>query len=139
MPAAENEPLLPQSIRRAPTVSQNTVKTIKLTLKSSPINWFLLFVPFGILAEKLSWGSTAIFTLNFLAIIPLASVLAFATEELGESLHNNSIAGLMNATFGNAVEVIVSIIALKQNQITMVQASMLDSRLNYLTKPWLKL
>ncbi|GME90937.1 unnamed protein product [Ambrosiozyma monospora] len=38
----------------------------------------------------------------------------------------------MNATFGNAVEVIVSIIALKQNQITMVQASMLGSILSNL-------
>ncbi|GAV27385.1 hypothetical protein PMKS-000852 [Pichia membranifaciens] len=67
-----------------------------------------------------------------MAIIPLASLLAFATEELGESIHNDSIAGLLNATFGNAVEVIVSVIALRQNQVTVVQASMLGSILSNL-------
>lgn len=101
-------------------------------LKSSPVNWFLLFVPFGILAEKLHFGPSTVFLTNFLAIIPLASLLAFATEELGDSIKNNSIAGLMNATFGNAVEVIVSVIALKQNQVTVVQASMLGSILSNL-------
>lgn len=102
------------------------------TLASSPINWLLLFVPLGILAEKLNLGPVAIFSTNFVAIIPLASLLAYATEELGESIHNDSIAGLLNATFGNAVEVIVSVIALRQNQITVVQASMLGSILSNL-------
>lgn len=102
------------------------------TLKSSPVNWLLLFIPLGILSEKLGFSSSIIFITNFFAIIPLASLLAFATEELGESLHNDSIAGLLNATFGNAVEVIVSVIALSQNQITVVQASMLGSILSNL-------
>lgn len=107
-------------------------KTFWLSLASSPINWLLVFVPLGILADKLHWGATVNFCFNFLGIIPLASVLAFATEELGESIHNDSLAGLLNATFGNAVEVIVSVIALSQNQITVVQASMLGSILSNL-------
>lgn len=107
-------------------------KNSRTTLQSSPVNWLLLFVPIGILSEKLNLGPVAIFTTNFFAIIPLASLLAYATEELGESIHNDSIAGLLNATFGNAVEVIVSVIALNQNQITVVQASMLGSILSNL-------
>lgn len=102
------------------------------TLKSSKVNWLLLFVPLGILSEKLHLSPSIIFLANFFAIIPLASLLAYATEELGESIHNDSIAGLLNATFGNAVEVIVSVIALKENQITVVQASMLGSILSNL-------
>lgn len=101
-------------------------------LGSSPINWLLIFVPFGILAGHLSFSPTTVFLANFMAIIPLASLLAYATEELGESLKNDSVAGLLNATFGNAVEVIVSIIGLKENQITVVQASMLGSILSNL-------
>lgn len=61
------------------------------------------------------------------------SILASVCHgRIGESIHNDSIAGLLNATFGNAVEVIVSVIALRQNQITVVQASMLGSILSNL-------
>ncbi|VEU20327.1 DEKNAAC101196 [Brettanomyces naardenensis] len=131
----EQTSLLPEHLARPRTTVgavEDLSKTFWLTLASSPVNWLLVFVPLGILADWLHWGSTLIFCLNFMGIIPLASVLAFATEELGESIHNNSIAGLLNATFGNAVEVIVSIIALTQNQITVVQASMLGSILSNL-------
>lgn len=115
----------------AGTVKQ-ALDTLAVTAKSSPVNWLLCFVPLGIIAGELGWSSSLIFGFNFMAIIPLASILAFATEELGEGLHNDSLAGLLNATFGNAVEVIVSIIALSQNQITVVQASMLGSILSNL-------
>ncbi|TID25508.1 hypothetical protein CANINC_002898 [Pichia inconspicua] len=101
-------------------------------LRSSPVNWLLVFVPLGIIAGKFNFSPTIVFLSNFMAIIPLASLLAYATEELGDSLKNDSIAGLLNATFGNAVEVIVSIIALKSNQVTVVQASMLGSILSNL-------
>ncbi|KAE8145873.1 Sodium/calcium exchanger protein-domain-containing protein [Aspergillus avenaceus] len=93
------------------------------------VNVLLIFVPLGIIAGALHWDSTAVFTLNFLAIVPLASLLSFATEELAEAM-GQALGGLMNATFGNAVELIVSIIALKNGQIRVVQASMLGSILS---------
>ena len=102
-----------------------------LTIKSSVVNYLLVFVPIGLLAGQLGWGSNAIFWINFLAIVPLASLLAFATEELSENV-GQTIGGLLNATFGNAVELIVSIIALKKNQVRIVQASMLGSILSNL-------
>lgn len=101
------------------------------TLKSSPVNYLLIFVPLGILAGELEWSATARFLLNFFAIVPLASVLAFATEEISEHV-GQTVGGLLNATFGNAVELIVSIIALKDNQVRIVQASMLGSILSNL-------
>lgn len=103
----------------------------KLTLLSSPVNYLLVFVPLGLLAGVLGWSSNAVFWINFCAIVPLASVLAFATEELAEHT-GQTIGGLLNATFGNAVELIVSIIALKNNQVRIVQASMLGSILSNL-------
>lgn len=127
---------------RTPLVGENRPRTLAqtkasvlrvfvMTLKSSPVNYLLVFVPLGILAEYLKWSANAIFWLNFFAIVPLASLLAFATEELSENV-GQTIGGLLNATFGNAVELIVSIIALKERQIRIVQASMLGSILSNL-------
>ncbi|KAG9793421.1 Vacuolar calcium ion transporter [Exophiala dermatitidis] len=98
-------------------------------LKTNYVNVLLVFVPIGILSGLLHWAPTLQFIFNFIAIIPLASLLAFATEELAIPL-GQTIGGLLNATFGNAVELIVSIIALRNNQIRIVQASMLGSILS---------
>ncbi|KAF4992820.1 hypothetical protein FDECE_13606 [Fusarium decemcellulare] len=103
----------------------------KVTLLSNYVNFLLFMVPIGIVAGKLGWNSTAVFTINFFAIIPLAAVLSFATEEISLKL-GETMGGLLNATFGNAVELIVSIVALRDNQIEVVQASMLGSILSNL-------
>lgn len=71
------------------------------------VNFLLVMVPLGIVAGALNWSSTAVFTINFFAIIPLAAVLSFATEEISIKL-GETMGGLLNATFGNAVELIVS-------------------------------
>lgn len=63
-------------------------------------------MPIGIIAGETGWDSVAVFVLNFLAIIPLAAVLSFATEEISVNL-GEALGGLLNATFGNAVELIV--------------------------------
>ena len=76
------------------------------TLASNPVNVLLVFVPLGIISGAVGWGATATFVLNFLAIIPLASLLSFATEELSVKL-GQTLGGLLNASFGNAVELIV--------------------------------
>ncbi|KAI7908073.1 calcium/proton exchanger [Cokeromyces recurvatus] len=74
---------------------------------------------------------TVVFTLNFIAIIPLARLLGFATEEI--ALRSGSTIGaLLNATFGNAVELILGVIALKEGLIRVVQASVLGSILSNL-------
>ncbi len=77
------------------------------TLTSNYVNVLLVFVPLGIIAGALGWDPIAVFVLNFLAIVPLASLLSFATEELSVKL-GQTLGGLLNATFGNAVELIVS-------------------------------
>ncbi|KAF2110581.1 Sodium/calcium exchanger protein-domain-containing protein [Lophiotrema nucula] len=99
------------------------------TLASNYVNVLLIVVPFGIIAGALKWNPTAVFVLNFVAIIPLAALLSFATEELSAKL-GQTLGGLMNATFGNAVELIVSIVALREGEIRIVQSSMLGSILS---------
>jgi Ca2+:H+ antiporter len=100
-----------------------------LTLTSNYVNILLIFVPLGIIAGIGNWNPTAVFVLNFFAIVPLAALLSFATEELSAKL-GQTLGGLMNATFGNAVELIVSIVALKDGEIRIVQSSMLGSILS---------
>jgi len=78
----------------------------KVTLYSNYVNILLVFVPLGIVAGAMGWNPTAVFILNFFAIVPLAAVLSFATEEISVKL-GQTMGGLLNATFGNAVELIV--------------------------------
>jgi Ca2+:H+ antiporter len=66
-----------------------------------------------------------------LSIIPLAKLLAFATEELSLRV-GQTLAGLLNATLGNAVELIVAIIALVKCELQVVQASLVGSVLSNL-------
>ena len=82
-------------------------RKVLAVLLGNYVNALLVFVPLGIVAGALGWSDTVIFALNFLAIVPLAALLSFATEDL--ALHvGETLGGLLNATFGNAVELIVS-------------------------------
>jgi Ca2+:H+ antiporter len=77
------------------------------TLSSNYVNVLLVFVPAGIVLGALDMNPTAVFIVNFLAIMPLAALLSFATEELSAKM-GQTLGGLLNASFGNAVELIVS-------------------------------
>jgi len=87
----------------------NTLNITKVTLLSNYVNVLLVFVPIGIIAGLTGWDPVTVFILNFFAIVPLAAVLSFATEEISMKL-GQTMGGLLNATFGNAVELIVSAI-----------------------------
>ncbi|KZT51977.1 calcium/proton exchanger [Calocera cornea HHB12733] len=68
---------------------------------------------------------------TFISIIPLAQLIGFGTEELALRV-GPTIGGLLNATLGNAVELIVAIIALAQCKLTIVQSSLMGSILSNL-------
>ena len=104
----------PSPVVRYPS---QVVRTTWEVLKTNYVNVLLVFVPIGIISGAANWSPVLQFTLNFIAIIPLASLLAFATEELAIPL-GQTLGGLLNATFGNAVELIVSginIISMKRS------------------------
>lgn len=109
--------------------------TIASQLKAvfySWINVLLVFVPVGIALHFVPGISgTLVFVINFIAIIPLAGMLAYATEELALYI-GEVLGGLLNATFGNAVELIVGVIALTQKKILIVQTSLIGSMLSNL-------
>lgn len=100
-------------------------------IRNNHVNVLLIFVPLGIAAGYLEVNALAVFSLNFLAIVPLAAVLSDTTEILA-SMTGNTVGGLLNATFGNVVELIVALAALYRGEIRIVQTSMLGSILSNL-------
>jgi Ca2+:H+ antiporter len=88
--------------------------------------WFLLFIPFSIFSAVVVQNDTLTFIACILAIIPLARILGYTTKEI--SLQSNpTVSGLFSATFGNAIELIIAIIALSAGLIQVVQASLIGS------------
>ncbi|KAJ5367255.1 hypothetical protein N7541_001196 [Penicillium brevicompactum] len=104
-------------------------RVIKTALGCSYANLLLPFVFLGMTAGSRGWDDSIVFVFNFLAILPLAALLSFATEELAKSV-GQTLGGLINATFGNAVEMIVGITAVRQGEINIVQSSMVGSILS---------
>lgn len=86
----------------------------------------LVFIPISIAAHFLEWGSLAVFILSALAIVPLAAWMGTATEEIAVVL-GPSLGGLLNATFGNATELVIALIALKAGLLEVVKASITGS------------
>ncbi|GAA5947467.1 hypothetical protein JCM3765_001691 [Sporobolomyces pararoseus] len=95
------------------------------------INLLLVAVPLSFISHFAGWGTTADFIISFIAIVPLASLLGEATEQCSLKV-GQTLGGLLNATFGNAVELIVGILALIRGELRIVQTSLLGSILSNL-------
>ncbi len=93
-------------------------------------NWLLIllvFVPIALVLEHVVHASgLTIFLTSAAAIIPLAALMGRATEWLAERL-GEGVGGLLNATFGNAAELIIAIVALNAGLYDLVKASITGS------------
>src|SRR5437762_12407494 len=100
---------------------------MRKTFKPS-LDWLLVFLPVAFLLKYVpAWhNETALFLCSGLAIIPLAGIMGRATEHLAEHL-GQGIGGLLNATFGNAAELIIALMALHKGLIGVVKASITGS------------
>ena len=91
------------------------------------LNWLLVFLPLAVWAEHAHPESHRfIFLAACLAIVPLAAVLGHATEDLA-ARSSEGLGGFLNATFGNAAELIIGIVAMKAGNIDIVKASLTGS------------
>lgn len=89
-----------------------------------PINWFFLFVPITVGLEHIhGMPAPVVFFSAALAIVPIAALIVSATEQLSTRT-GDAIGGLLNATFGNAPELIIALVALKAGYLDMVRASL---------------
>ena len=95
------------------------------------IRWLLIFVPIAIAAESLHWGELIVFVASALAVIPLAGLMGEATEVLAERT-GPRIGGLLNATLGNAAELIITLFAIRAGLLELVKASIIGSILGNL-------
>ncbi|KAK9819368.1 hypothetical protein WJX81_004642 [Elliptochloris bilobata] len=98
---------------------------------SNILNVLLLAIPFGWAAHFAHWPAIAVFVLNLLGLVPLALALGELTEDLAIRF-GEVVGGLLNATFGNVVELILSIAALTKGLFTVVAMSLLGSVLSNL-------
>src|SRR5215472_7249052 len=91
------------------------------------INLMLLFIPLAIVLEHLApEHHLLVFVASGLAILPLAAWMGRATEHLAERM-GEGVGGLLNATFGNAAELIIALAALRAGLPDVVKASIAGS------------
>uniref|UniRef100_A0A0G4GZY9 Sodium/calcium exchanger membrane region domain-containing protein n=1 Tax=Chromera velia CCMP2878 TaxID=1169474 RepID=A0A0G4GZY9_9ALVE len=109
---------------------QNWMALVAL-LRGSFLSVLLVFIPLGIAAYQLDWGNVWVFWLNFMAIIPLAWLIGESTEALSEE-SGPVVGGLLNATFGNVVEMILCGFGIYRDEILVVQCTLMGSILSNL-------
>ena len=95
-------------------------------IKNEPLSLLLLAIPIVLLAESFHWSELAIFALSALAVVPLANYIGEATEALAHYT-GPRLGGLLNATLGNAAELIITIVAIREGLLELVKASITGS------------
>ena len=98
---------------------------LKRILKN-PVYWLLIFVPTAIFLERAQIAPVWILVTSGLAMIPLAGLVGEGTEALAERT-GPQIGGLLNATLGNAAELIITIVAIREGLLELVKASITGS------------
>ena len=107
------------------------MKQITAYIRHKPISILLLTLPLAYLAEILHWGPLWVFTLSAISVIPLAAYIGEGTEALAKYT-NPRVGGLLNATLGNAAELIITIVAIRAGLLELVKASITGSILGNL-------
>ncbi|XP_027769231.1 vacuolar cation/proton exchanger 3-like isoform X1 [Solanum pennellii] len=105
-------------------------RNIKIFFFSNKLNILVPCGPLAILVDELTDQHGWTFILSLLGIIPLAERLGSWLFLLDRQLKTFTVGGLLNATFGNATELIISMYALKSGMIRVVQQSLLGSILS---------
>src|SRR5262245_136725 len=90
------------------------------------LNWLLVFIPLSLALEAAHVPAPVLFFSAALAILPIARLIVLSTEQLATRT-GDAIGGLLNATFGNAPELIIALVALKGGHFDMVRASLIGA------------
>eukprot|EP00927_Polykrikos_kofoidii_P057317 TRINITY_DN51437_c0_g1_i1.p1 TRINITY_DN51437_c0_g1~~TRINITY_DN51437_c0_g1_i1.p1 ORF type:complete len:425 (-),score=72.44 TRINITY_DN51437_c0_g1_i1:169-1443(-) len=91
----------------------------------------LIFVPCGFVVHYADMPPPIVFGVNFCAIVPLAWLIGKSTEDVSASV-GQTVGGLMNASFGNIVEMLLCIAGIRNNEIQVVQCTLVGSILSNL-------
>lgn len=101
------------------------------TIVQNPINYLLPLTIVAIVLNYLAVGPGWVLLVSGLAIIPMAGLIGESTEAIA-SLSSPRLSGLLNATFGNAAELIITIVAIREGLLELVKASITGSILGNL-------
>ncbi len=107
------------------------MKKVLQFFNKKPLNWLLLALPIVLIAEWMHLPSIWIFALSAVGLIPLAGLIGEATESLAVYT-GPKIGGLLNATLGNAAELIITLVAIQAGLLELVKASITGSILGNL-------
>lgn len=126
-----NRPLDSSSLQKLDlrSIMHCIFNSIKVVLLSDKINLLIPFGPLAILVHNVANQKGWVFILSLLGIIPLAERLGWATEQLA-CFTGDTVGGLLNATFGNATELIISMYAMRNGMLRVIQQSLLGSILS---------
>jgi Ca2+:H+ antiporter len=103
------------------------MKTLRSVLSEAPLVWLLVAVPATAWVHRSRPEAALLgFVLACIAIIPLAGLLGLATEKLAARV-GDAIGGFLNATLGNAAELIIALVALRAGLFDVVKASLTGS------------
>jgi Ca2+:H+ antiporter len=91
------------------------------------VDWLFVFIPVSVVLEHAgNMPPPAIFFSAALAIVPIAALIVRSTEQIAHRT-GDAVGGLLNATFGNAPELIIALVALKAGYLDMVRASLIGA------------
>ncbi len=102
------------------------MKPILSALAANRLNLLLVAAPASWIARSLAPESPWVFLVAAISLVPLAGIIGLGTEELADR-SGPAFGGLLNATFGNAAELIIAVVALDQGHIELVKASITGS------------
>ena len=98
------------------------------TFLRQPLHWLLAAAPAAAALDAAKAPAPVVFLLAGLALVPMASLIVHSTEEIAART-GPAIGGLLNATFGNLPELIISLVALRAGLVEMVRASLIGALL----------
>ena len=102
------------------------MNSLRSYIRENPLLVLLLVLPFVLAAQLLGWSALALFALAAVGIIPLAAMIGEATEDL--AAHTDPRVGaLLNASLGNAAELIITVTAVQAGLLELVKASITGS------------
>ncbi len=96
------------------------------SLLKPSVHWLFVFIPVSVAMEHLHVPPTLLFFSAALAIIPIARLIVISTEQISTRT-GDAVGGLLNATFGNAPELIIALVALKAGLPDMVRAALIGA------------
>src|SRR3990172_3776771 len=95
-------------------------------IRKDPLAVLLLAVPLAVIAGISGWNPLLVFSLSALGVVPLAHYIGESTDALAH-FTGPKLGGLLNATLGNAAELIITIFAIREGLLDLVKASITGS------------